>query len=110
MSDNAANRLKTLRKSLNKSQAKMAEDLHIEQSTYSRYESGKTQLSLTLIEQICSKFKISPAEFFNDSPVTVQNDNGSNGDRFIPKNYAVPKELLDKLTEMLELVIKKVGN
>jgi len=64
----AANRLKKLRIDLEKTQQEMAEELYVEQSTYSRFENGNTKLSLAVIQIIIDKHNIQASEFFSLSP------------------------------------------
>lgn len=96
---NPAKRLKLLRKSLLMSQSEMAQELCMEQSTYSKVECGKTQLSFSSISLISKKFNISPNEFFE---VTIdeikRNEKPTVGDT---SYYLIPIELVDKLIEIL---------
>jgi transcriptional regulator with XRE-family HTH domain len=105
---NVSIRLKQLRKAVNKSQTEMADELHVEQSTYSRYESGRTQLPLSVIQRISEKYNIDPSEFFLGGNVTVNNDNGSSGNGYVQNYYAVPKELMEKFMSLMESISKRL--
>jgi len=86
----------------------MAVQLHIEQSTYSRYESGRTQLPLSVIQLISEKYNIDPSEFFFSGNVTVNNDNGSSGNGYVRNYYAVPRELMEKFVSLMEKISKRL--
>lgn len=51
--------LKKLRKELNISQQKLADDCNISQTTYSDYETGNYLINTITIYTICKKYKIS---------------------------------------------------
>ncbi|MBI1342915.1 MAG: helix-turn-helix domain-containing protein [Terrimonas sp.] len=104
----ASGRLKQLRKSLRKSQGELADELHIEQSTYSRYESGKTQLPLSVIQLIADRYHIDPSEFF--SPQKPQPGLVEKNIENIPAktHYSVPRELMEKVVDLLESITKRI--
>jgi len=108
LSDYSASRLKLLRKSLKLTQADMASCLNMEQSTYSRYESGRTQLPLYVIQLIAEKYGISPSEFF--SPDTGSAPAGQSLTRMENAGifYPLPKELIDKIVFLLESISNRL--
>ena len=98
MKNTTSLRLRQLRTELKKSQAEMAIELYVEQSTYSRYETGQTQIPVSLIKLISEKYKISPVEFIieNASDVTT---NAADDEK---SYYTIPKELLNKIIDLLD--------
>ncbi len=58
-----AARLKKLRKDLGLSQVQMGEKLNIEQATYCKYETNRSDLSLHLLQKLKDEFGIDPNEF-----------------------------------------------
>ncbi len=56
-------RLKRLRIDENLSQLAMSERLHISQSSYSKYEANKADLSISLLQRIYEEFGVDPSEF-----------------------------------------------
>ena len=62
---NFCERLRAARTVLNLSQREVAGYLHIDRSTYSYYEIGKSEPSLKVMRGICRLFNVSP-EFFLD--------------------------------------------
>ena len=60
-------RLKKLRKDLGLSQVQMSEKLSMEQSTYCKYETNKSDLNLTLLQKLKDEFGIDPNEFLNST-------------------------------------------
>lgn len=103
MKNTAALRLKQLRIELRKTQVEMAVGLYLEQSTYSRYETGQTQMPVSLINQITEKFNISPLEFI--PPANEEQTRAVDGDVNV---YTIPKDFLDKVIEMLDQINQKM--
>lgn len=66
-----AERLKTLRKSCNLTQQKMATALGIERSTYTYYETGKTFPDIVTLTRIARIFNISADNLLGITPVTA---------------------------------------
>lgn len=62
-----ATKLKQIRVSLQKTQCQMAEELYIQQSTYSKLETGQTQISFAIMEILFRKFNIPPTFWFERS-------------------------------------------
>ena len=103
MKNTAALRLKQLRIDLRKTQVEMAVGLYLEQSTYSRYETGQTQMPVSLINLITEKFNISPLEFI--PPSNEEQTRTVDGN---VKVYTIPNDFLDKVIEMLDQINQKL--
>lgn len=63
---NAA-RLKKLRKDLGFTQQEMAEELHVQQSTYSKLETNNHDINCRILEVLQEKFKVDPKEFLKST-------------------------------------------
>lgn len=75
----------------------MAEILYVDQSTYSRYETGATALPVCKIQIIIDKFNVDPCDFFNPSINAVKYSAKGGNDGSIEGSSSLPKELFDKL-------------
>jgi transcriptional regulator with XRE-family HTH domain len=103
-------RLKKLRVDLKLSQTQMAHKLNMEQSTYSRYETNKADLNLTLLQKIKDEFGgVEPSEFItnNNSTVTFENGSTNNGNGIVQfqNYYAFPKEMLESMLKNQEHIV-----
>jgi transcriptional regulator with XRE-family HTH domain len=113
-----ATRLKKLRKDLGFSQEEMCLRLNIQQSSYSKYETNKAELNLSLLQKIKEEFNVDPNEF-----IIIDNKNKySEKDTFdrvdkrlqAQNHYSFPKEIVDSILlnqqniiQLINLVIKK---
>jgi len=89
-------KLKQLRKTRNVTQIEVANFLHIEQSTYSGYETGKSKPSIDILKNI-SKFLNTSIDYL------VGNENSN---EFYRKNLSKQDLELQELTEKLNEIEK----
>jgi transcriptional regulator with XRE-family HTH domain len=85
-------RIATIRKNKGYTQSEIAEKLHVTQVQYGRYESGKSDLSLTKFVQLIKILEIDLADF-SDEKNTSKNELLS----FIEKQKQVLRNLEDKI-------------
>ncbi len=105
-------RLKKLRLDLKLSQTQMAGKLNMEQSTYSRYETNKADLNLSLLQKIKDEFGVEPSEFItnNNSVVTFENGSTNNGTGIVQLQnyYAFPKEILESMLSNQQNIVNLI--
>jgi transcriptional regulator with XRE-family HTH domain len=101
-------RLKKIRRESNKSQAEMAEILFMEQSTYSKYETGKIIPNTDMLQRISEKFSVDIAWLLSDDGNDVHFENGSvnNGNGLVNAEnfYSIPKEIIDSVLQQQQLL------
>jgi transcriptional regulator with XRE-family HTH domain len=82
----------------------MAESLHIEQSTYSKYEAGKLTLNTEIAKRIADTYDVDLNWLLsnNGNTYNVETNNGNIGD-YHTYNEA-PKELIAQILKQQELL------
>lgn len=86
----------------------LADHLGISLSAYTKLERGETQIDISRISAIAEKLDVSPADILSFTPNNVfeKVDNSSIATAVNVENqyhYAVPKEIIDSLTEQLKV-------
>lgn len=96
-------RLKTQRKQLNITQEDMSEDLKITTYFISRIENGKSNISITLLNDICNYLQMDITDVFQGT--NTQNDSYLEKD--IAKRYMkMDAKQKDLILEIMDLILK----
>jgi transcriptional regulator with XRE-family HTH domain len=97
------NKLKEIRKINKLTQKQMGEKLLLEQSTYSRYESGMSQPNMDIVNRIVETFGVTLNSLMQSDDRTVFFEQGSSNNGFVHSDnctyYSVPKEVLADMAE-----------
>ena len=79
----------------------MSERLHIQQSSYSKYETNKADLNLELLRRIQEEFGVDPREFIrpNDESAYAKDSKEITDNGHVNKEsyYTFPKEIIDSI-------------
>jgi len=109
-------KIRRLRHEKGYSQPQMAELLNIENSVYSRLETGKTYSWAKYLEDLLTVFEITPDKFFEDigTNVVINNSNcpyGGNGNvvNLHAENREVYEKLLTAKDEQIDMLKKMLG-
>lgn len=107
------NKLKQLRRQNDLSQQQMSEKLHIEQSTYSRYETGKAVPNGDIIMRVANIFNVTPDWLMQpeNNHITFEGGSANNVTAVINQGtqqniYYVPKEMMDSLINQQKLLVE----
>lgn len=111
-------KLKEIRKQHNLTQKNMGEKLMLEQSTYSRYESGMSNPNIDIINRVVETFGVTLQSLMQSDDKSVIFETGSSNNGFVNSDngtyISVPKDVLDTLAEqqkniavLLNLIEKK---
>jgi transcriptional regulator with XRE-family HTH domain len=107
-------KLKQLRQIHKLTQKEMSDKLHMEQSSYSKYENNKIVPTADVITRVQEKFQVSADWLLqpDGNSVTFQgNVNQGNGFVQAKNFYAVPQELMDtwlQQQKMMEAILQKL--
>jgi transcriptional regulator with XRE-family HTH domain len=108
-----SDRLKRLRKQQGLTQLQMSERLHIQQSSYSKYETNKADLNLSLLQKIQEEFGVDPKEFIviTDKSIRLENNSTVQGKGAVnmEDHYAVPKEIMDCILSSQQNILQLIN-
>ena len=97
------NKIKNLRKQLKLTQIEMADKLLMNQSSYSRYESGRANPGIHIIQRVSNTFKVSMEWLMETNKSNMEHDHMS--DKF--ENEVVQFLLEQRLR--LDIFLNKLG-
>lgn len=114
------NKLKEIRRLNKLTQKQMGEKLLLEQSTYSRYESGLSQPNMDIVNRIVETFGVTLNSLMQTDDRTVYFEQGSSNHGFVHSDnctyYSVPKEVLADMAQqqqnialLLKIIEKKLS-
>ncbi len=93
-----------LRNQQDLTQKEMAELLHIDQSTYSKYEVGKLQLNIDLAKRIAQKFNVDLNWLLTENGNTYIDIETNNGSVATNIYNEAPNELIEQILKQQELL------
>ncbi|MEY3499021.1 MAG: hypothetical protein RL308_690 [Bacteroidota bacterium] len=113
MNTSVGNKLKELRKSSGFTLEEICDQLNVSTSTYSRMEKGETATWTSLIDKICSIYKIEPEELLlSEEKYVLINNNQKGGSTTLTGN--IINNLSEKVIELYERMLfekdKKIEN
>lgn len=114
------NKLKEIRKLNKLTQEEMGKKLLLEQSTYSRYESGLSKPNMDIVNRVVESFGVTLNSLMQTDDKTVFFEQGSSNNGFVHSDnctyYSVPKEILADMAEqqkniavLLKIIEKKLS-
>ncbi|SDD84678.1 helix-turn-helix domain-containing protein [Riemerella columbipharyngis] len=92
------------------SQDYVAQELNISQASYARLENENTKITVDRLYKIAEILEVDISDFFNGSKLKINTQNnyeGSYGNGYIQNLYVDNKEIVKKLIESYETIIKE---
>lgn len=90
------------------SQEYVAAQLGVDQSVYSRWETGQTKLSVERIEQIAQVLAVPVGVLLGTSPLKIDQDRAGAHTPNVPEPIILSKELIEKLLQQNEARAKQL--
>ena len=77
----------------------MAEQLHVAQNTYSKYENNGEKLSIETLEKIAKALGVSLTDLISNTPIIINNQTSNQGTQVgnVENLYSDQKELFSKM-------------